>query len=200
MACIYLKIKAKTLAAESRILRAEENRRLYPRLLSQRGVARERNNPQLAKWPHGLEPPEPVETSEEPQERMRRVQAWRLYRKRCKARVHSPASRTLLHRRRTEQVRDEARATHLAIAFLRGKSYYQVEQFADWAGLNKQRCEAIFASMCSMVLEYGYADLPPTPAGVSTWPHVFAYLIQWSHGGPAINLPPFPTQAVAVSP
>ena len=196
MAFIYLKIKAAALTAESRLIRAEENRRRYPRLLSQQGVAKERDTPKLAHWPHGIEPPAAVETSEDPQERMRRVQEWRLYRKRCKARVHSPATRTLLHFRRTGKLRDEARAVHLAKAFLRGKPYSHVEnKLTDWSRIGRSRQAGIFASMCAMVLRYGYTRLPPLAC--DTRARMFTYLVEWSYGGPSVELPAPQTRAVA---
>lgn len=166
---IQLKIKAKTLAAEATIIKqAEDATRVYYGGAARKALGTFAANfdyptPKVA-MPQDIEPTIGMRVVREavkhyiasltPEQRAR----FERRREAARARKH------LLHEHRINIVRREARATHLARAFLMGRSYHDVEQkaFQCPLGVHKERIE-------KMVLTYGSGDRRDIQQKLEEW-------------------------------
>ena len=151
MSTIFLKVKIKSLAVESRIIRKEEH------LIYANRTARK-------KWRRiklGLD-------TEDKRPSVTMLDNVKL------PRSHSEANRDLffnLQAHRKFVVRPEARATQLAYAFLRGKSYADTEK-VDWKVRGNPYDWAerkVYDSVVRMVIKYGPKQISPMETAQAVW-------------------------------
>lgn len=166
---IQLKIKAKTLAAEAVIIKEAENAtKVYyggaiRKTLGTYATEFDYPKPKVA-LPPGIAPTIGMRVVRAAVKRyiasLTPEQLGRFERRREAARNR----KHLLHEHRINVVRREARATHLARAFLMGRSYHDVEQkaFQCPLGVLKERIE-------NMVLKYGSGDRRVVQQKLEEW-------------------------------
>jgi hypothetical protein len=132
MPLITLKVKRDSLAAEACIAHKKQKRRRFKRLLSPTQLLRHLevlhgvapayiqkmpllNTPQFDEWLSDL------------RKNKKLIDARRLHRKMARAKAESPETIRILHEHRVRNLRPEIRAATLAIAYVQGKPYREVE-------------------------------------------------------------------------
>lgn len=190
MVPIALRIKAKSLHAESGMIAKEERRRRHPRLIPQNAVeyrtADQGGNPEnfdrtakaLDKPPHKI----PIPAADAP------PAIWRLYRKRVRAKYHSVETRISLHNHRVNVVRPALRAAHLASIYLAGRPYSHAELASSRWNI-KGGLPAMIAAIRHNIMHFGYELLAPEfrrSAGLSE--RLYAQVAGWITYGEAPRL------------